>query len=62
MGSALQALYADRRRAVDVMKTAIILHNIIVEAWRDRYSSDLYELAVEASNNGHSLDENGEEK
>lgn len=44
------------------MKTAIILHNMIVEAQQDGYSSEFYEMDVEASNSGYFLIENDEEK
>lgn len=44
------------------MKYAIILHNMIVEARRDGYNNELYELNFVASQKGFFLDKNGLEK
>lgn len=46
----------------NVMKAAIILHNMIMEARRDGYKSELHEFALAAASKGSFLDERGEEK
>lgn len=56
-------MFYDRARCVKVMKTAIIMHNMIVEARRDGYESQLFAIAEEAvSRNGNFIDEDGNEK
>lgn len=52
----------DRAFAGEVMKAAIILHNMVVEARRDGYKSELWSLAEDAVEKGLFLDENGEQK
>lgn len=39
----------ERHRATNVMKTSIILHNMVVEARQDGYDSGLYYLPDEAT-------------
>lgn len=52
----------ERHRARNVMKTAIILHSIVLEARRDCYDSGLYDIANEATKRGFLIDEHGNEK
>lgn len=46
----------------EVIKASIIFHNMIVEARRDGYESQLCILASENVKRGFCIDENGEEK
>lgn len=52
----------DRCFVAKVMQAAIILHNMVVEARRDGYHSELWILAEIAAKRGFYLDVNGEEK
>lgn len=44
------------------MMTAIIMHNMIVEARRDGYESQLFNIAEEPVENGNFIDEDGNER
>lgn len=54
--------YRDRKTINNIMKTAIIMHNMIVELRHDGYESQLFEEAKVAIERGIFLNEEGEEK
>lgn len=50
----------DRDLAANTMQVAIIFHNMIVEARRDGYESELYKLVEVAVDRGYFVNKNGE--
>lgn len=52
----------DRDTVAKVVKCAVILHNMVVEARRDGYDCEFSSLAESAVKDGHFLDKNGNEK
>lgn len=55
-------LFCDPSIMAKVMKVAIILHNMIVEHYRDGYGSGLFQEAEKAVEHGSFIDENDEAK
>lgn len=55
-------MFWGRDKAANVMKTAIIPHNMIVEARRNGDKSELFKLAQESKRRGLLINENGEER